>query len=178
MNFLANVARSKGDPKIVSSGPSVRTPADRMARALGWFSIGLGTIELLAPHRLTRALGMPGKEGLVRACGLREILAGVMSLSVDKEIGLQSRVAGDGLDLLTLLPGLRFDNPRKGNVVLAILMVGAVTMLDVKGVQELAAQRDAKRGRRLLYPDRSGFPKGIETAKRAARQLPSRAGVS
>src|SRR5690348_6173280 len=97
MNFLANVARSKGDPKIVSSGPSVRTPAERMAQALGWFSIGLGTIELLAPHRLTRALGMRGKESLVRAYGLREILAGVMSLSVDRQIGLQSRIAGDGL---------------------------------------------------------------------------------
>ncbi|MBV8696880.1 hypothetical protein [Bradyrhizobium sp.] len=178
MNFLANVARSKGDPKIVSSGPSVRTPADRMARALGWFSIGLGTVELLAARRLTRALGMRGREGLIRVFGVREIMAGVMSLSVDKQAGLKSRIAGDGLDILALLAALRFDNPRKGNVVLALLMVGAVTMLDVRSAQDLAVQHDPKRGRRRLYPDRSGFPKGIAMAKGAARRLPSRAAAS
>jgi hypothetical protein len=178
MYYLPNLVRSKGDPKVISSGPSLRSPAERMARALGWFSIGLGAIELLAPHRLTRALGMRGREGLIRAYGVREIAAGVMSLSVDRQAGLKSRVAGDGLDILTLLSAMRFDNPRKGSVALALLMVGAVTMLDVKAVQDLAAQHSAKRGRRQLYADRSGFPKGIEMARHTARQLSSRAAVS
>ena len=40
--YISNIARSKGDPKILNSGPSSLGAADRLARALGWFSIGLG----------------------------------------------------------------------------------------------------------------------------------------
>jgi hypothetical protein len=34
---------------------------------LGWFSIGLGLAEILAPRALCRALGMEGREALVQA---------------------------------------------------------------------------------------------------------------
>ena len=37
-----------------------RGSAGAMAQGLGWFSLGLGAVELLAPHLLTRALGMRG----------------------------------------------------------------------------------------------------------------------
>ena len=45
---ISNIARSKGDPKLIHSGPSSLGPADRMAKAIGWFSIGLGLTELFA----------------------------------------------------------------------------------------------------------------------------------
>ena len=57
-------------------GPALSASSDRMARALGWFSIGLGMTELLAPRRITRALGMEGTEGLLRFYGAREIASG------------------------------------------------------------------------------------------------------
>jgi hypothetical protein len=90
--------------------------ADRLGRALGWFSIGLGVTELLAPRLITRALGMQGSEGLVRAYGAREIGSGLLSLSLEKGAGLWSRVAGDGLDIATLLNAYRPNNPRRDNV--------------------------------------------------------------
>jgi len=40
---------------------------------LGWFSIGLGLAEVLAPRSLTRGLGMEGHEQLMQAYGVREI---------------------------------------------------------------------------------------------------------
>ncbi|MEN3289860.1 MAG: hypothetical protein V7634_4160, partial [Bradyrhizobium sp.] len=49
MFHLSNLVRSKGDPKIVSTGPSSLTAADRLARGLGWFSLALGALELFAP---------------------------------------------------------------------------------------------------------------------------------
>ena len=61
--YISNIARSKGDPKVLHSGPSSLGAADRLAKALGWFSIGLGVAELVAPERFTRALGMEGKGG-------------------------------------------------------------------------------------------------------------------
>jgi hypothetical protein len=172
--YLSNFVRSEGDPKIIRSGPSSLTSTDRLARALGWFSIGLGTIELMAPRRITRALGMHGREPLVRAFGLREISSGVMALSVDKKAGLWSRVAGDGLDIAALLPGLRLSNRRKANVALSLLMIGGIAVLDYIAAQDARAQQRPSRSRRS-YADRSGFPRGLEAVKGVARRSPQAA---
>lgn len=80
---------SPSKPGSVSSrGSLIQTSStmafDQLARALGWFSIGLGVVEFFAPRRVTETLGMEGRETLVRAFGVREILAGIMSLSVDQ----------------------------------------------------------------------------------------------
>jgi hypothetical protein len=168
---ISNIARSQGDPKVLSTGPGSLDNTDRLARALGWFSIGLGLTELLAPRALTRWLGMEGSEALVRAYGMREIGAGIMTLSPDKGLGLQSRVAGDALDIATLLAGLRADNPKRDNVAIALAMVVGVTLLDIAGAKGVNnAQRRNDRPRRT-YRDRSGYPKGLENARGAARDF-------
>jgi hypothetical protein len=168
---VSNIARSQGDPKVLSTGPGSLDNTDRLARALGWFSIGLGLTELLAPRALTRWLGMEGSEALVRAYGMREIGAGIMTLSPDKGLGLQSRVAGDALDIATLLPALRGDNPKRDNVAIALAMVVGVTLLDIAGAKGVNnAQRRSDRPART-YRDRSGYPKGLEQARGAARDF-------
>jgi hypothetical protein len=171
MNYISNIARSEGDPKIVRSGPSSLSGADRLAKGLGWFSLALGIAELIAPQRITRALGMEGKEALVRAYGAREIASGMLSLSPDKQTGLWSRVAGDGLDIATLTSGLREDNPKKDNVAFALMMVAGVTLLDLVGAQGATSRHSTRRGERRLYGDRSGFPKGLEAARGAAKDF-------
>jgi hypothetical protein len=171
MNMLARVAdvtRSPGDPKVLSSGPSSLGAADRLARSLGWFSIGLGVIELVGARQLARALGMRGLEGLIRGFGAREVAAGMASLSVDSKLGIASRVAGDGLDILTLLAAMRRDNPRRNNVELALLAVIGVTVLDVICWKGLNTRHARPTGPGRDYRDRSGFPKGLAAARGAA----------
>ncbi|MFB6452821.1 hypothetical protein [Bradyrhizobium tunisiense] len=175
MFHFSNIVRTKGDPKVIEGGPSLKQPADQLARALGWFSIGLGAVEFLAPRRVTRTLGMEGHETLVRAFGVREIMAGIMSLSVDKNAGLWARVGGDGLDAAALLSGLTADNPKKGNIALALLMVGGIAMLDYRAAQDTKPRRPARDARRKLFPNRSGYPKGLEGARGAARQIAANA---
>lgn len=175
MFHFSNIVRPNGDPKIVEGGRSLKRPEDQLARALGWFSIGLGMMELLAPRRITEPLGMEGSETLVRAFGVREIVSGIMSLSVDKNAGLWARVGGDGLDAAALLSGLTPDNPKKGNIALALLMIGGIAVLDYGAAQETKPQRPSPSARRRLYPTRSGFPKGLAAAKGAAKQLTSSA---
>jgi len=171
MFHLSNIVRSKGDPKLVEGGPSLKRPQDQLARALGWFSIGLGIMEFVAPRRVTETLGMEGHEMMVRAFGVREILAGVMSLSVDKNAGLWARVGGDGLDAAALLSGLTSDNPKKGNIALALLMVGGIAMLDYRVAQDTKPGRPPPNARRKLYPSRSGFRKGLQAAKDRAKEM-------
>lgn len=167
---LADITRSKGDPKVLRTGPSSLGASDRLARGLGWFSIGLGIVELLAPRAITRSLGLHGKEGVVRAFGVRELGHGVLSLSVDKHVGLWSRVAGDALDLVTVLPALGPGNRKRGNAELAFVMLLGVTVLDVIGAQGVSARHSRRRGRARSYADRSGFPQGLDQARGAARQ--------
>lgn len=167
---LMNISRWKGDPKVVSTGPSSFSASDRMARNLGWFSIGLGALEILAPRRVTRALGMQGDESLVRAYGCREVASGILSLSTDKHVGLWSRVAGDGLDIATLLAGLHYSNPKKANVAIALMMVGGITLLDLATAQEISARHTPKKGQRRMYHERTGYPKGIAASRGIARR--------
>jgi hypothetical protein len=165
MEKISNFARSQGDPKVISTGPSSFGASDRMARNLGWFSVGLGALELLAPERITRALGMQGQEDLVRAYGFREVASGVLSLSIEKKAGLWSRVVGDGLDIATLMGGLHEDNPKKGNVAMALMMVAGITLLDIAAAKEVSERHAPQTGRRRMYRDRAGYPKGMAASR-------------
>ena len=69
MNEISTLVTSRPDRSL--------TVADRVARGLGWFSLGLGLAEIIAPGKLGRALNLEGKETLLRAYGGREIGAGV-----------------------------------------------------------------------------------------------------
>ncbi|MFP3546643.1 hypothetical protein SB748_24580 [Rhizobium sp. SIMBA_035] len=170
MAFLSNMTRSEGDPRVIITGPSSLSSSDRLARNLGWFSIGLGIVELIAAEKITGALGMRGKEKLVRAFGVREITSGIMTLSVDKQAGLASRIAGDALDVATLATAMRPDNPKRDNAALALLMVAGVTFLDIIAMGATTVRHTVHRGRARDYSDRSGYPKGLETSRCAARK--------
>ena len=104
---------------------------DAMARGLGWFGIGLGVVEVLAPKSLARAIGLEKHAGLLRAFGLREIAAGVMILTADDpQPWLWARVAGDGMDGALLASGMLASNPQRVRTLLATLAVAPVVVLD------------------------------------------------
>ena len=161
LSKVSGIARSPGDPKVIETGPSSLKPADSLGRALGWFSVGLGLTELLAPKVLTRWLGVEGNEGLVRAYGAREIASGVLCLSVNNDYGAFSRVGGDILDLASLAAAYRDDNPKKANVGLAIAAVAGITIIDAIAGQSIRSLHSRKGEPVRDYSDRSGFPKGI-----------------
>lgn len=116
--------------------------ARKAARALGWFSIGLGAIEVVAPGWLQRQLGVKGHSGLTRFYGMRELLAGAGILGrANPAPWVWSRVAGDALDLLTLGMGAA-GSRRKGRMGLAIASVAAVTALDALVARRLSRGAD------------------------------------
>lgn len=169
MTFLSNLTRSEGDPKVISTGPSSRSTADSLAKGLGWFSLALGAAELMAPGRIARTLGMEGKENLIRAYGIREIGAGMLTLSVDSQAGLMSRVAGDGLDIVTLMGAMGEDNRKRQNVGAALAVVLGITALDLMATKAATTRhaRTAAGPTGRDFSDRSGFPKGVAAARGA-----------
>lgn len=153
-------------------GRSPNTSAHALAQGLGWFSIGLGLVELLAPRSLARSLGMERHTGLIRAYGMREIATGVGILSQrDPTPWIWGRVAGDVLDLATLAMALDSDNPERANAGLALAAVAGVTVLDVVCAQQLSAQAEQPPRPIPDYSDRSGLPRPPEAMRGAARDV-------
>ena len=166
---LTRIARSKGDPTIEHKGPSSLKSADRLARALGWYSIGLGVTELVVARRLARALGLGDKAALIRGYGARELASAIPTLSVDKPIGLAARLGGDALDLGTLATALHRDNPKRGNAIVATALVAGITLLDLAayvGVKAAHRRQPANRN----YSARSGLPRGVHASRGLARK--------
>lgn len=166
---LTHIARSEGDPRIERKGPSSMSGADRLARALGWFSIGLGLAELVAPGRIARSLGIDDKQGLIRAYGARELASAVPTLSIDKSIGLASRIAGDVLDLGTLATALKRDNPQRRNAAIATALVAGITVLDILAFSGVRSSHRREPGTERDYSDRSGLPRGPQASRGLAR---------
>lgn len=98
---------------------------------LGLFSITLGAVELLASRRITRALDAGGHEGLVKAFGAREVIAGVGLLAQPAvATGVWNRVAGDVMDAAAL-GAAAWNTPRNRAVWGALAFVLVATALDV-----------------------------------------------
>ena len=146
---------------------AMKNSAGNVARGLGWFSIGLGLAELLAPRLVARAAGLEGREGLLRLYGLREIATGAgILLAPDRKPWLWARVAGDALDLATLSRGSR------PNATAAIAAMAGVTAADVAAATALHAA-NRQRARPLFdYSDRSGFPKPPRRMRGAGLRRP------
>jgi hypothetical protein len=146
--------------------------AHRLAQGLGWFSIGLGLTELLAPRAVGRFLGMEERTELLRAYGAREIVAGVGILAQeDPTPWIWGRVGGDVLDLGTLALGLGRSNPQRGNVAIAVGAVAGVTALDVLCARSLGKDGQRSPLRLRDYGSRSGLPRPPEEMRGAARNL-------
>jgi hypothetical protein len=145
---------------------------DMLARGLGVFSIALGLVEVIAPRALARALGMDGQETLIRAYGAREIATGIGILaSEDPTPWIWGRVAGDALDVATLMPALDRDNPQRGNAALALAAVAGATALDIYCGQTLSRGDTSPQLPLRDYSDRSGLPRPPQQMRGAARDF-------
>jgi hypothetical protein len=116
-----------------------------LGQMLGALSIGLGVLDLVAARRIARLLGMRGSEGLIRACGVREVVSGMGLLrSRNRTLWIWSRVGGDVLDVAALLAGLRGGNRQKRNVGLMLAAMGAITSLDLLYARSLSRAKAAR----------------------------------
>jgi len=108
------------------------TDTQPLATGLGWFSIGLGLAEVLAPGPLGKLIGVPNNRTLMRFMGLREIAAGIGILSQERPAyWVWARVGGDVIDLALLGAALTTEGSQPGRVAGAAAAVAGVTALDI-----------------------------------------------
>jgi hypothetical protein len=146
--------------------------ADKLARGLGWLSIGLGTFELAASSAVARNLGAEDSKNLVRAYGIREIATGIGILSAsDPKPWIWGRVGGDALDLATLAAAWRSDNPQQNMVGMAMAGVAGIAALDAACAYALSKAPDPVKLSVHDYSDRRGMPKSPDAMRGIARNF-------
>ena len=104
-------------------------------------------------------------------------MSGILSLSTDKQVGLWSRVAGDGLDIATLMTAMRQDNPKHDNAAGALATVLGVTVLDILGAQGVTARHNRSDRRPRSYQIEPAS-QGVQAARGAARNFKTPADMS
>jgi uncharacterized membrane protein len=117
------------------------TNGKRLARGLGWFSLALGTTELLAPKFIARISGVPERRaGMIRLFGLCEIASGISLFAQKNTAGaLWSRVAGDALNLTSLGLVCTAPDAKRGRITFATANMLAVTALDVIAAKQMSS---------------------------------------
>ncbi|HST69109.1 MAG TPA: hypothetical protein VLI94_05575 [Solirubrobacterales bacterium] len=118
-----------------SFGPSGRRDA-RIAEGLGWFSLGLGAAQLLAPGALNRLAGIRDDAAArlaQRFVGVREVgaFAAIMADRPRPVLPLWSRVGGDLLDLALLARAWDRKRESAPRLALTIANIAGVTGLDI-----------------------------------------------
>src|SRR5687767_6433752 len=66
IRMVSKKVRAYRDPHVES-----------VARGLGWFSVGLGIAQIVAPRAVCRIVGLPLAPTMMRLCGLRELACGI-----------------------------------------------------------------------------------------------------
>ncbi len=114
---------------------------------MGWFSIGLGLAQVLAPRQLSRLIGVKADPALLRLLGAREIATGLGILSRQKPAKwVHARVAGDAVDLALLGNALASAGTDTTRAAAATAAVAGVTAVDVLcGIQLERRSKDASR---------------------------------
>ena len=138
--------RRSTDRSLQSSEDS----AERRARGLGWFSIGLGLAQIGAPRAVARLIGVRDDEearNTMFTIGLREITSGIGILSSSRPTGwVWTRVGGDLMDLALLGRSMN-DSNDKSRVAAATAAVAGVTVVDFLTGQQLSKQGNGTEAR-------------------------------
>lgn len=117
-----------------------RIDPHRLANVLGWFSIGLGLAEVLAPRALGRAIGVGDRPQIMRLLGMREIASGLGLLSQrSTQAWAWSRVGGDAMDLALLGIAARDERADPKRIAFAAAAVTSVAALDLYASRALSS---------------------------------------
>lgn len=129
-----HVARN-GEP---STG--TQTQEERLAQGLGWFGIGLGLMELVAPHQCARMAGLPsGHRTLIQVMGLREMASGFGIVTQSTSAAaVWLRVVGDMVDLACLSAAFMSRRADRTRLTTTLAAVVGATVLDVVTAQQLS----------------------------------------
>lgn len=133
---------------------AVRENRERLVRGLGWFSIGLGAVELLFPRAVSALIGVRPRPRLIQLLGLRELAAGLGILrQPDTRPFIKARVIGDAMDLGLLGTAAFSRHTKMGRWAFAVGSVAGVTALDYLCHQDLQSRPEPQTREFGVHPE-------------------------
>ena len=133
-NLLPEGRQRAWDAQPFDGNP--RSGAERLAMGLGWFSLGFGAAEIVAPGALAQLMGIrptTKTNKAIRALGLSKVASGISLLSRPSDTGwMWSRMGGGTIGLAYLgqaFRGRRNDRARLATAAAAILGIAALDLL-------------------------------------------------
>lgn len=147
-DFEAKRPRQKLEPDPEEYGTELKyrgvtnEGTGKLAKGLGYLSMGLGLVELLMPARVGEIIGVSNRyRTFLPVLGVREIAHGVAILSQQKPTkSVWSRVAGDAVDLAYLAATFTGKENNKNRLTGATIAVLGVTALDVMCAYALSTE--------------------------------------
>jgi hypothetical protein len=117
----------------------------QMARGLGWFSLGLGALEVAAAPKLGKMFGVKHKASTFRTLGTRELGHGfaILRKKIPSHRAVFSRVIGDIIDAGAFANAMRHPRARRGRIAGAIAFVAAAGIVDYLVACSLARRAGA-----------------------------------
>jgi hypothetical protein len=142
---------------------------ERIAAGLGWFSLGLGAAQLLAPGALNRLAGIhdDGAARLAqRLVGVREVgaFAAIMADRPTPALPLWSRVGGDLMDLALLGRAWQRKRESAPRLALTIVNIAGVTGLDTYAAIRHTEAKQSRPGSNLESKTAGGGPVQVKAA--------------
>ncbi len=159
---------------------AVRHEGRALARALGWFSVGLGLAQVLAPRRVARLTGLPDDEGMqrtMRLFGLRELMSGVGLLTRPRPISFAwARVGGDLIDAALLGRELALTDQCRARLATGLATVGLAGALDVTCAVRLGQDEAPTEGRGMHVTKAITINRPVDEVRQAFGALHDRRG--
>ena len=118
-----------------------------VARILSIFSLGLGLVQLFAPRRIQRLVGVRDEHfGLIRLMGMREIMhALLIFMQARPTKGMWSRVAGDVVDLSFLGSAFSSRKNKRDHLTGVTAVLAGITALDLLTATQLSRKQAEER---------------------------------
>jgi len=139
--------------------------ARALAEGLGWFSVALGAVEIVAPGILSAVTGVR-RSGVARSAGVRELATGIGILTQRNPAPwLWSRVVGDVMDLAVLATGMRPSNPGRGRAAFSFAAVAGVLAVDALAAAHFTRHAGHPLVSGVAAPTDLYFETSIATAK-------------
>src|SRR5256886_9861383 len=106
---------------FMSTGSGEPMSSKMMAKAVGWLSIGVGLVALVAPPRIGVLMGYVEKPALLRLAGVRDLCIGAGLLRPGNERRwLWARAASDGLDATIIAANLLTGGTSRGRAMVGM----------------------------------------------------------
>jgi uncharacterized membrane protein len=158
-----------GIPPAQPPLPRAPSPEGEITRMLGWFSLGLGVPQTVAPGRVNRLIGVrdDSRSRLwQRVVGVRELAAAAGIFSQARPASwLWARVAGDIKDLALLAAAWRRKEQRAGRLAAATASVAGITAVDAFTAARMSRLPEG------VTKDRSFRMKASTTVRRSPDEL-------